>query len=232
MRRLWCVPIIHDEVDLGSVGAALAQQSSALTGKRRWAIHREAMRHFWKSVRAYLRSFDMAYVKLYQDGLAAGGAMGRRVVEEAARRGSKNYQLLVELMAEGAELRQTEDPSLLVQEYERLRRPRRVSGSEPSGEERPASAELLRRRDRYIAERIHATLRPDDLGVLFIGANHDVVSHLPADVAVTMVKSAEKVSAYFEELLLGRDEERLRSLAQHLGARVNESSGEAGPSMV
>ena len=46
------------------------------------------------------------------------------------------------------------------------------------------AATLLDQRDRFIAGRIDATLRPGETGMLFLGAHHRVVRMLPATIAV------------------------------------------------
>ena len=50
MRRLLYVPIVHDEAGLGSVGTALACKRAALSGERRWALHKETVRKSRESV--------------------------------------------------------------------------------------------------------------------------------------------------------------------------------------
>ncbi len=227
MRRLLYVPIIHDEADLGSAGATLARESVALSGERRWTIHEEAVRKFWESVAAYLRSFDPRRLKVYQDGLAADGEMGRRIVEKAACRGSRNYQLILELLGKGAESRKTEDPVLLWREHENIR----GSAQQGSAGEGLSSSEryrlerdrLMEKRDKFIAETIDATLKDGELGVLFIGAYHDVAPRLAADISIEMVKDREKVQAYFKELLQGRDDRRFEEIARHLASPVSVS---------
>ena len=78
MKRLLYIPIIHDEADLGSASAALAQRSAVLSGERRWVLHRETVGKFWERITAYLHSFDPHQLRVYQDGLAADGEMGRK----------------------------------------------------------------------------------------------------------------------------------------------------------
>lgn len=224
MRRLLCVPIIHSQADMGSAGAALSRASSALTGELRWARHEEVAGRFWESVSAYLRSFDPRQLKVYQDGLAAGGPTGRRIVQEAAARGSKNYRLVLELVHGGAELRKTEDAALLLQEQENilgLLQPGRGQDKARNAEQYQQRRDrLMAERDRFIAGAIDATLKEGEAGVLFIGASHDVAAHLPGDVRVEAVKDREKVRAYFDELLWGHDERKLEELSLYLAAPV------------
>jgi len=214
MRRLLYVPIIHEEADLGSARTALAQRSAALSGERRWVLHRETVGKFWGRVAAYLRSFDPYQLRVYQDGLAADGVMGRRIVEEAARRGSKNYQLVLELLKGGAELRKTEDPALLLQEREVI--VAHLQESLDADQYRIQSDRLMGERDKLIAETVRATLKEGEVGVLFIGAHHNVASRLAGDISVEEVKDPGQVRTYFEELFLGHDEVRLKELVQYL----------------
>jgi putative NADH-flavin reductase len=178
-------------------------------------MHRETARQFWERVADYLSRFDPSKMRVYQDGLAADGAAGKRIVEEAARRGSKNYQLVLELLNHGAQLQATEDPALLVQELANLG----AAGHElPSPEQRQY---LLEERDTYIADVICSTLQAAELGVLFIGAGHDVLGRLAADIQVQTVKDPDKLRMYIKELLLARDSRKLEALARYMAAPVD-----------
>jgi len=215
VRRLLYVPIVHDEADLGGAGAALARESTRLAGRRRWARHQRALGQFWQQVEAFLQLFEASRLKVYQDGLPAGDDVGRRIVQEAATRGSRNHRLLLHLLERGAELRQTEDPRLLWRERQRLLAP---EGEAASG--RGGADHLLAERDAFIAQTINSTLREGEVGVLFIGAYHQIAPYLDQDIAVEAVKEPEKMKAYFEALLLGREAERLEELARYVGSPI------------
>lgn len=216
MRHLLYIPVIHDEADLGSSGPDLAHGSAALAGERRWAMHRETASQFWRSVGDYLCRFDARKMRVYQDGVAADGAAGRRIVEEGARRASRNYQLVLQLLNHGGQLQATEHPALLLQEHANLR----AGGHQtPSPEQRER---LLEGRDTYIADVIGSTLQDGELGVLFIGAGHNVLGRLASDICVQRVKDPDKLRLYIEELLLGNDSQNLEALAQYLAAPVDE----------
>ena len=228
MRRLLYVPIIHSEADLGSAGATLAQKTRALLGERRWAIHQRTVEEFWESVGAHLLSLGSRNLAIYQDGLAADSEVGRRIVDQAAAMGSRNYQLVQELLNRGSELRKTEDPLLLW----RQRASVLAVAHQGSAGERPGEAQhgqdqndlLLVERDSFIASTISGTLKEGELGVLFIGAYHDVASRLAADISVETVKKRETVNAYFQELMQGRDDRRFSELAQYLSSPVADSN--------
>lgn len=232
MRQLLYVPIFHAAADLGSAAAAVAGRSAALADVRRWELHREAESRFWGNLRTYLQSLPPARLKLYQDGMAAEGELGRRIVEQAAARGSENYALLLALLQNGAELRRTEDIALLLEEQQRLhdslQRPSGATSLADTEAEinraRLRGARLLTERDQYIAAAISATLQVGEVGVLLIGADHRVAPLLARDIAVELVKDPLCVRGYVEALLLGRDERRLQELRAYLLAPIDPNS--------
>lgn len=224
MRKLLYVPIIHSDEDMGDIGTALSRRSAELVGEARWVAHKETVGKFWDSIAEYLRSVGPGRMKVYQDGLPVDGEIGRRIVQEAARRGSRNHQLILELIDGGAELRKTEDLALLLQERENILG---LSGQQTTPEEqrdalhyRAQRDHLMEARDRFMAETIHETLKPGETGVLFIGSQHNVASHLAEDISVEMVKSPTKASAYFEELFSNQNSDEFEELRQHMIAPV------------
>ena len=198
------------------MGAAIDRRSASLYGEKRWAEHKETVARFWKSLADYLLSLDVASFKIYQDGLAAGGDVGRRIVEEAAKRGSLNHQLLLHLMGKGAEVRKTEDASLLLQEL-RLAQEECAAGNTSNYEGLKVSkAGLTEKRDRLMAATIDETLMGGETAVLFIGAYHNVHLYLPGDIEVKQLKERDRIKAYFEELASGRGGKRFQQLARYL----------------
>lgn len=232
MRRLLYVPVIHDAADLGHAGPGLTQASAALVGERRWATHKETVRRFWQCVGTYLRSADPGQLKVYQDGLAAQGETGRRIVEEAAKRGSRNYQLVLDLLQGGAELRQTEDPVLLLREHKNAMaalEPRSAVEPQRPAKQRLQRDHLLAERDRFIATAINATLKEGEVGLLFVGADHNVAGLLASDISIETVKDPRRVRAYVEGLFGGRDDDALEELSQYLAAPVGASEKRRTP---
>jgi hypothetical protein len=223
MRKLLYVPIIHTEFDMGSVASAVEGKSASLCGKERWAKHKETVAKFWESLAYYFNSLDATNLRIYQDGLPADGELGQRIIEEGARHGSKNYQLILNLMQRGAEVRRTEDPSLLKEEYKYITR---LAQSKSFAEKALAYAgyklrkgRLTDERDKFIAKTINDTLKDGDVGVLFVGSYHDVAPYLSGDIVVEEVKEREKVNAYFKELVSRQDGRRFGQLAEYLASR-------------
>lgn len=224
MRKLLYVPVIHTESDLGSVAFVIDRRSASLWGEKRWARHKATVSEFWQRIADYLNHIEATNLKIYQDGLLAGGDLGRRIVEEGARRGSKNYEIILDLMKRGAEIRTTEDVALLKEEYERISR---LTQAKSPTQRTPAymgyeshKDRLTNERDKFVAKAINETLGEGEVGILFMGAYHDVISHLARDIVVEQLKEQEKVKAYFKELMHGRHEEEFERLAEYLASPI------------
>lgn len=221
MRELLYLPIIHSQSDLGSLGAAIDKRSAALYGEKRWAEHKETVARFWRSVADYLISLDAAGLKIYQDGLAANGELAGRIVEEAAKRGSINHQVIRQLLSQGAEVRKTEDASLLMEEL-RLAHEESGAASLPNpGDLSLSKTGLTEQRDRFIARTIDETLQPGETAILFIGAYHNVYLYLPGDITVEYLKEPERVKVYFAELVSGGKGRRFQELARYLAGPIS-----------
>ena len=97
-----------------------------------------------------------------------------------AGHGSPNHRLLKLLKGRGAAIMGTESLSLLLEEYQAVKEGR-------------ASPELVRRsldaRDRYVANRINETLAHGEIGILFIGAAHDVARFCDQTIKVAVLAS-------------------------------------------
>lgn len=190
MRDLIIIPIVHSSVDMGSVKEGLEIDSMAKIGKDRWEENQRRIDNFWNEVEEAIDALDLNYskVRVYQDGMPCGGELGGRIVREVADKGSRNYQIVRMLIDGGASLEATEDPKMLLKEYEHIKR-----FADATTEQEKMEAELqyeqikeklLHDRDEFIARAVDSTLKDGETGVLFIGAAHDVASRLPQDIEV------------------------------------------------
>ncbi|MDD5094858.1 MAG: hypothetical protein PHV74_10840, partial [Dehalococcoidia bacterium] len=200
MRKLYVVPIIHNNADLGTLATAIDQASQAQLGQQSWLRHQDTVDAFWDSIAGFMNSFEVAGFNLYQDGLIADGEMGMRIVEQGVKDGSKNYAIIAHLLQNGARLIRTEDFYLVKTEYDLLKN---VIDAKSTAERIAASLkfklaaeDLLAKRDQYIAERIDETLSQGESGILFIGAYHNIIQRLPHDIEVQEVKETRKVREY------------------------------------
>jgi len=215
------IPIIHMSADLGTLAPAMDRRGIVELGKDFWLRHKETVTRFWDSIAEFLNSLEVKGSKIYQDGLIADGEMGIRIVEEGVKEGSKNYEIISGLLKRGASLVKTEDLSLVKKEYDSLSK---IVRSKSSGGKMISSlrykllqGKLLKERDDFIAKRIDETLGDGEVGILFIGAYHDVIPKLPQDIEIREVKKAEKVREY-QKLLSNprRDEGRFKQLTEYL----------------
>lgn len=188
MRRLIYVPIIHTEVDMGSMSNSLKDRYIQRYGEDKWFDHVNKIEEMWTDIERRLDDLGLCYknVKVYQDGLPNCG-IEEDIVRDIAKKGSKNYQLILKLLNNGAQLIGTEDPQLLITEYKIIRdtlgQTQTKDGDKGLIEEYKCMAKkYLFERNRYIAHRIDETLREDETGILFIGMMHKVDELLPRDI--------------------------------------------------
>lgn len=192
MRTLVYVPIIHSEVELGSVGASIRRRFTEVFGEAAWQRRGVMVDAMWRGLHEALMAlpFPAAGVRLYQDGLPVCGHE-RAIVQDLAEQGSPNHQLLLALMGRGAQLMGTEDPSLLLAEYQRIQRLERLSAQRgPTAAARLVEQEgqrLLRERDAFIARRIEGSLREGEMAILLLGLLHRVDEHLEGDFTIQHV---------------------------------------------
>lgn len=187
MREIIYIPIVHSEVDLGSVSEELKREYIEIHGEEKWVEHTRSIEDFWEAIKRKILSLSLDYrrVKLYQDGLPKCGRE-LEIVKKLALEGSENHKLLLELVERSGQLIGTEDPQLLVEEYKRIKKRglKDPVTSKPSNQGPPAYDEITLRRDKYIARRINETLRGGDTGLLFMGAMHRTAEMLPPDINV------------------------------------------------
>jgi len=200
MRTLMYVPIIHTSADLGSMANDITKRGIANIGKEIWTKHRRTVEDFWDAISDYFDSIEVKGMKIYQDGMVGEDKIGKKIVEDTAKAGSKNYQLVSKLLEKGAILVKTEDFKLVKQEYDRL-----LAITQAKSiirkiiafiKYKMVKAVLLNKRDTFIAKRIDETLEPDEKGILFIGAFHKIKGRLPKNIQVREIKDTDKIRRY------------------------------------
>jgi hypothetical protein len=188
MRQLIHIPIIHSTVDLGSLSESVKAHYAKVVGERAWSQREQVVAELWRHIRQGIQQLhlDCRRVRIYQDGLPVCG-FEDRIVRELAGAGSPNHQLIVDLIEQGASLEGTEDPQLLLEEYELQKQcTESPAVSDQVRQERAQLAQrLLQARDAAIAQRIDATLRSGETGLIFLGALHRRDALQSADIRVT-----------------------------------------------
>jgi hypothetical protein len=189
---------------MGSIAPILSEISAVALGKELWDEHQKTISKFWDSIARFFNSLESSNFKIYQDGLVAAGEGGLKIVNEGVRQGSVNYEIIASLLRRGAILIRTEDLSLVKREYSYIKK---LTGAKSLRERETAALryklaqqKLLEERDNFIARTIDGTLQEGDTGILFIGAYHEVLSKLPADIRVVQVKEVTRVREYHRVL--------------------------------
>jgi len=228
MKALIYVPIIHMGADLGSLAKDINKRGTASLGEKFWKEHIKTVEGFWDAILHYFDSMDVSNMKIYQDGIIADGEVGRKIVEEGAKSGSKNYELVSELLKRGAILVKSEDFKLVKKERDRLLA---ITQAKSVAEKLIAFIKyklvknrLLNKRDNFIAKRIGETLNQDETGIIFIGAFHNIKKRLPEDIRIMEIKDTEKVREYQKLIpFYNKNRERFEKLGRYLISRVEGS---------
>jgi hypothetical protein len=192
VRTLLYIPIIHTEADLGTAVGLVREEYIRKHGENKYEEHTKAISSMWERIREKLSQIELDYekVRIYQDGLPVCGKE-LEIAREIAVLGSENHRIVLELVEKGARLEGTEDPELLLKEYNNLKKIKEKKDS-TQGEKVTKSyarqgRKLLTARDKYIARRIDATLREGEMGILFMGLLHEVDRYLAKDIEIKYV---------------------------------------------
>ena len=194
-RQLIWIPIIHTQVDLGSLSEAVGRLYIQKIGRGKWKRHHLAVEARWGIIEQLIDQLNLDYkkVRLYQDGLPHCG-QEEKIVRELAQAGSRNHQILLRLMAKGAQITGTESPQLLLEEYELARQVLAALDSplskRLSAQQKEFSQALLEKRDRFIARRIDESLRAGETGLVFLGMLHSLEGRLPPDIQLMRLEPA------------------------------------------
>ena len=173
---------------MGALQESVTRATLEKAGRAGLARKTAAIDRIWTEIEAAIDALALSFdrVRLYQDGLPVCGREAEIVIE-LAQTGSRNHQLLLRLIAQGAVLMGTESGNLLVQEYQFARqaltaRPPRAAGV--AAPRRALGEALLQRRDQFMAQRINETLKNGETGILFLGMLHSLERYLHSDVKV------------------------------------------------
>ena len=190
MRKLIYIPVIHTEADMGSVAESLKKEYIIRYGMKKWDEHIEAINSMWQGIRQKIFDSGLDYhkTKVYQDGLPVCNKESA-IASDLAQAGNENFKIIFELIQRGAKLVGTEDPGLLLEEYSYLKAVTKIDNLEEKEKAirnyEKKALDILKRRDKYIAERINQTLIEGETGILFIGLRHKVDEKLSKDIEVS-----------------------------------------------
>ena len=159
---------------------------------RKWLLECES---YFENNELYVKG-----IKIYQDGMFVDGEMAMKLIGDGVKSGSKNSEIVLNLINRGAILVKTEDFKLVKAEYDGLQL---ILKSKSNIKKliqlvryKILKPILLRKRDRFIAATIDETLEPDETGILFIGAYHKVIRKLPKGITVIELKKVSRIQKY------------------------------------
>lgn len=183
MREAIYIPVIHTQTDMGTMAESLKMEYIVKYGKKGWEQHIKAIDDMWDGLNKKLFKLKLPYkkVRIYQNSLPVCGKE-LEMVQEMATKGSPNYKIIINLVKKGAKLEGTEDPKLLMEEYNNLKMLFKPSDSAKKIKvmekyERMGS-EIIIKRDKFIAGRIDNTLLDKEVGIIFMGVHHTVDKYL------------------------------------------------------
>ncbi len=175
---------------MGDLGESVRKVTLQKLGVRVWQRKVNLVKSFWSDVENILNKLNLAFAqaRVYQDGLPVC-SKELDIVSELAKRGSANHQILVHLIEKGATVMGTESAELLIEEYNLIKRILETGDAKDALAieigQKSASELLLKKRDAFIAARIHQTLKPGETGILFLGLLHNPAPLLPVDIKLS-----------------------------------------------
>jgi len=202
MRTLIYVPIIHSSADMGSLGKELKNKSVSELGENVWQKHTDTVNGYWDAIESYFENIDIYIkgIKIYQDGMFVDGEIAMKIINEGIKSGSKNFEIVSNLIDRGASLIKTEDFKMVKDEYDGLQS---ILKSKTNIKKlflllryKVLKQIFLIRRDKFITGRIAETLGQNETGILFIGAYHNIMKRLPKDITVIELKEIAKIRKY------------------------------------
>lgn len=229
MRKLIYAPIIHTDPDMGSLAPDAEKWANEVVGGEGWEKHRQAVDLYWRQLAGYWDKKKVQGVKIFQDGMATNGEIGKKIVKELAEKGSVNYQIIERLLGKGAELVKTEDPDLLKEEYfltkELLKKKSFLGSLWATLRYKWRKDKLLRERDAYIVKAINENLQEGEMGICFLGAYHQVRPWLASDILVVPLKNLDKIKEYYQKFITQKWEGEVNSLSRYLTAPIGVHLG-------
>jgi len=189
IKTLIYIPIIHTETDMGTLSESIQKSTLQKFGRRGLKRKEDMIDNLWMEIEQKIYALSLAYEKarLYQDGLPVCGREAE-IVTDLAKAGSRNHRLLLLLMKRGATITGTESLELLMEEYELDKQILAARGTREKARieasKKAIIDSLLKRRDRFISDRINSTLFAGETGILFIGMFHSLRNTLDNDIQV------------------------------------------------
>ena len=194
IRSLIYVPVLHTQKETGEILLSLKADEAQPSVDTSSAEQEISVREMWDGIAEKIQKMNIPCLsmRIYQDAMPVCGRE-KAIAEKLAQKASRNHQLILKLVNKGANLEGTEDPELLIKEYGNLSRLiGKASISVQSYrdsliEYKEKGAELMKRRDAFITERIKSTLKKDEVPLVFMGVRHELEKLLQGSFVINYI---------------------------------------------
>lgn len=184
-RKLYYIPMIHKNKELGDLQEIVKQLRESLFGERHIATFFKNVEDYWSLVKeklwfeTNLFQADIACkTHVFVDSLPNTEEwLVESVLKDLINEGFPAYQLIGEIQTAGATVHGTEDPKLLAEELE-YQKESRNRFMEDEEIDTAKGERLLKERDEVIIERVHKEVPDGEIAIVFIGRLHNVIGPL------------------------------------------------------
>ncbi len=159
-------------------------------GKESPAEYVEKYNNYWQPVENQMRDLESKLGKvnkIYHELIPAGGEDGVKVLKELHE---NSYQIIKARIDKGAQFEAAEESELLTEflDWGRCLAPG-LQNQKVFARVYESYIEASRKRNEYITKRIDATLKADEIGLLFMREGHQV--QFPPDIQVFYISPPE-----------------------------------------
>ena len=194
IKLLIYVPILHTQKEAGEILLSLKGDEAERPTDTLLAEQEKSVKEMWDGIYEKIQKTNISYrsMRIYQDAMPVCGRE-KEIAEKLAGKASRNHQLILELLKKGANLEGTEDPDLLIREYDNLNQlTSKASVSTQSykdslNEYKDKSMKLMKYRAAFIAKSIKSTLKEDETPLVFMGVRHELEKLLQPDFIINYI---------------------------------------------
>ena len=194
IRSLIYVPVLHTQKEAGEILLSLKADEAPLPPDTSLAEQEKSVKEMWDGIHEKIQNTNISCptIRIYQDAMPVCGRE-KEIAEKLAQKASRNHQLILELVKNGACLEGTEDPNLLIEEYDNLSQligkaaVSIQSYRDSFNEYKEKGAILMKKRDAFIAERIKSTLKEGETPLVFMGVRHELEKLLQNSFAINYI---------------------------------------------
>lgn len=234
-RKLIYIPVIHSGTDMGTIADDISRKGIAELGDETWQSHIRTVDKYWDVIALFCEELKIEIngMNIYQDGMVTDGEIAMKIIEDSVKMGSRNYEIVSNLIARGARIVRTEDYNFVKKELELYKS---ILATDSLLKKlikilliKAKRYFLMKKRDAFIAASINQTLNAGATGLIFLGAYHHILDKLPDDIEIIQIKEISKVKQYQKLLPFQSKYKTLfEEISQYLVAKVKTPLSSSG----